>query len=121
LALLKVDSQDFRFIMTKVRVFLALSTFAASAFAKDHRKRPGTIVPWKDVPALIQATMQSNAGSGKVKEVQKETANGVVVYWAEVKETDGKWIKIYVNDSGTLLKSEPDNARNKRKHKPFFG
>lgn len=111
--------------MTKLRIFLALialSVLASPAFAKDHRKPPGAIVPWKDVPATIQATMQSNAGGGKVKEVQRETAaNGVVIYWAEVKGTDGKWTKIYVNDAGVLLKSEPDNARNRRKHKPLFG
>jgi hypothetical protein len=111
--------------MTKLRIFLALialSALGSPAFAKEHRKSPGTIVLWKEVPAPIQATIQSNAGGGKVKEVQKETAvNGVVIYWAEVKGTDGKWIKIYVNDAGALLKSEPDNARNKRKHKPLFG
>lgn len=111
--------------MTRLRILLALialSTLTSPAFAKDHRKAPGTVVPWKDVPAAIQATMQSNAGGGKVKEVQKETAaNGVVIYLAEVKGTDGTWTKIYVNDAGVLLKSEPDKARNKRKHKPLFG
>jgi hypothetical protein len=111
--------------MTRHKIFLALialSTLVSTALAKEHRKSPGTIIPWREVPATVQATMKSNAGSGKVKEVQKETAaNGVVVYWAEVKGTDGNWTKIYVNDAGVLLKTEPDNARNKRKHKPLFG
>jgi hypothetical protein len=98
-----------------------LLAFAASTFAKKQRK-PVTFVSWKDVPAAIQATLQSNAGGGKVKEVQKETAaNGVVFYCAEVKGTDGKWTKVYVNDAAAFMKSEPDNARNKRKHKPLFG
>jgi hypothetical protein len=123
----RIGSRDIRFIMTPLRIFLALMALftmalPSPAFAKDHHKPTGIIVPWKDVPAPIQATMKSNAGGGKVKEVQKETAaNGVVVYWAEVKGTDGKWTKIYVNDAGVLLKTEPDNARNKRKHKPLFG
>jgi hypothetical protein len=39
----------------------------------------------------------------------------------KLKETDGKWSKIYVNEAGDLIKVEPDNARNKRKHKPLFG
>jgi hypothetical protein len=38
-----------------------------------------------------------------------------------VKATDGKWTKVYATEAGTLLKVEPDNARNKRKHKPLFG
>ena len=100
---------------------LALLVLASPALAKKNRK-PVTIVNWKEVPAPVQATIQSNAGVGKVREVQKETAaNGVVFYCAEVKGTDGKWIKVYVSDAGALMKTEPDNARNKRKHKPLFG
>ena len=121
----RIGSRDIRFIMTPLRIFLALialSALASPGFAKEHRKPTGVIVPWKEVPAPIQATIQSNAGAGKVKEVEKETAaNGVVFYCAEVKGTDGKWTKIYVNDAGVLMKTEPDNARNKRKHKPLFG
>jgi hypothetical protein len=111
--------------MTTPKIFLtilALLTLACPAFAKDHRKNPGMMVNWKDLPAPVQATIQSNAGSGKVKEVEKGTpANGAVFYCAEVKGTDGKWTKIYVTEAGVLMKTEPDNARNKRKHKPLFG
>ena len=90
-------------------------------FAGKQRPPAGVVVKWKDVPATVQATVQTNAGGGKVKEVRQETVNGIVLYWAEVKGTDGKWSKIYVKDDGALLRSEPDNARNKRKHKPLFG
>ena len=31
------------------------------------------------------------------------------------------WLIATVNDAGTLIRTEPDNARNKRKHKPLFG
>lgn len=99
----------------------SLLTLAELAFAKSPRKSPGVIVRWKDVPASVQTTVQDNAAGGKVKEVEKETANGLSLYCAEVKGTDGKWTKVYVNESGALLKVEPDNARNKRKHKPLFG
>jgi hypothetical protein len=111
--------------MTTPRIFLIVAlllTLVSPTFAKKNRKPPGTIVPWKDVPAPIQTTVQSNAGGGKVKEVEKITAaNGVIFYCVEVKGTDGKWAKIYVNDAGVLVRTEPDNARNKRKHKPLFG
>ena len=112
-------------MMTPPRIFLAivlLLTVASPTFAKKNRKSPGTVVPWKSVPAPIQTTLQSNAGGGKVKEVQKVTApNGVVFYCAEIKGSDDKWAKVYVSDAGVLIKTEPDNARNKRKHKPLFG
>lgn len=69
----------------------------------------------------MQATIQANTADGKVKEVRKETGNGFIFYWAEVKGADGKWSRVYVKESGDLVKVEPDTARNKRKHKPLFG
>ena len=102
-------------------VLVALLFIGAPAFAKNHKKTPGVPVKLKDVPAPVQATLQTNTGGGKIKELEKETVNGQVIYCAEVKGTDGKWSKIYVKEAGDLLKVEPDNARNKRKHKPLFG
>jgi hypothetical protein len=69
----------------------------------------------------VQATIQSNAGAGKVAEVNKTNVKGRLVYLAEVKGTDRNWTKVYVTDTGTLMKVEPDHARNKRKHRPLFG
>jgi hypothetical protein len=102
--------------------FTALAALPGLAFAGNHKKKStGVQVYWKDVPAAVQTTIQSNAAGGKVVEVDKDTVNGVFFYYAEVKGTDHKWAKIYVTDSGTLIRAEPDNARNKRKHKPLFG
>ena len=100
----------------------ALAALPGLAFARDHKKKgTGVQVSWKDVPAAVQTTMQSNAAGGKVVEVNKENVNGVWYYYGEVKGTDRKWTKVYVLESGVLMKVEPDNARNKRKHKPLFG
>ena len=76
----------------------------------------------EEIDKLISG-LESNVttSGGKVKEVEKETVNGQTIYLAEVKGADGKWSKIYVKEAGDLLKVEPDNARNKRKHKPLFG
>jgi hypothetical protein len=104
-----------------VLVIAALFVFCDSAFAKKQRQPVGTVVKWKEVPTAIQQTVQTNANGGKVTEVRQQTVNGIVLYCAEVKGTDGKWSKIYVKDGGALLRTEPDNARNKRKHKPLFG
>jgi hypothetical protein len=103
-------------------VILALLALVSPAVAKNHKKNPSTLVNWRDVPAPVKATIQSNAGAGKVKEIEKDTpANGAVFYCAEVKGTDGQWTKVYVTEAGVFMKTEPDNARNKRKHKPLFG
>jgi hypothetical protein len=106
-----------------IKIVLTIALLAALpdlAFAKG-KKPPGLRVSWKDVPTAVQTTIQSNAAGGKVTEVNKETVNGVLYYYGEVKGTDGKWSKVCVTDTGTLVKVEPDNARNKRKHKPLFG
>jgi len=108
---------------TTLRILLLAGVFlfvCGSTFAKN-RKSPGLVVKWKDVPAAVQATMEANTAGGKVKEVQKETVNNSIFYCAEVKGTDGKWSKVYVKETGDLIRIEPDNARNKRKHKPLFG
>jgi hypothetical protein len=99
--------------------FFVSSVLAGAAFAKNQ-KVSGIVVRWKEIPAATQTAIQ-NAGGGKIREVEKETANGGLVYRAEVKGRDGKWSKVYVTDAGQLLRVEPDKARNKRKHKPLFG
>jgi len=104
-----------------ILVIAALFVFCPPAFAKKQRQPPGTLVKWKEVPVVIQQTVQTNANGGKVTEVRRQTVNGLIYYCAEVKGTDGKWSKIYVKDDGALVRTEPDNARNKRKHKPLFG
>jgi hypothetical protein len=98
----------------------ALLVLANPVFAKK-RPPPGVAVKWKEVPAAVQSAVQTNAGDAKVKEVRKESANGVVYYFVEIKAADGQWSKIYVKEDGTLMRTEPDNVRNKRKHKPLFG
>lgn len=109
---------------TTLKVFVSVAAYLflmGSAFAKHPRKAPGVIVKWNDLSAPVQATIQANAAGGKIREVEKSTANGLIFYCAEVKGTDGKWSKVYVREAGDLIRSEPDNARNKRKHKPLFG
>ena len=105
----------------KASLTIAVSAaLASSSFAKT-KKDPGLLVNWKDVPAAVQATIESNGAGGKVKEVEKAAGNGVLYYVAQVKGTDHRWMKVYVTEAGALMKVEADNARNKRKHKPLFG
>ena len=108
----------FKVTLLTLTVFAA---FALPAFAKEKKAPPGSIVKWKEIPAAVQTAIQTGAAGGKVNEVQKIAINGVFIYCAEVKGADGKWTKVYSTDAGTLMKTEPDNARNKRKHKPLFG
>lgn len=93
------------------------------AFAKkDHKKKiAGERVDWKTVPAAAQATIRSNSAGGKVTEVDKETKNGIVLYRAEVKGTDGKRFQVAVSEAGKLMKVKAEDDRRKHKHKGLFG
>jgi hypothetical protein len=113
------------FVLLTFRVTLlslvTLLAFAVSSHGKGKKKTSGTFVPWKEIPAAVQTTLQTGAAGGTVKEVQKFANNAGFIYCAEVKASDGKWTKVYATDAGALLKVEPDKARNNRKHKPLFG
>ena len=102
-------------------ILTSVILLTSSAFAKNNKKPSGPLVPWKEIPAAVQTTIQTAAAGGKVKETQKLNSNGATIYCSEVKGTDGQWSKVYATEAGVLIKVEPDNARNKRKHKPLFG
>jgi hypothetical protein len=107
--------------MKMALVAVLLVTLCSSGFAKHDKPKPNNAVDWKVVPGAAQTTIQSNANGGKVTQVTKELKNGITVYRAEVKQHDGKMLKVAVTDTGTLLKVKEDTAKNKRKHKPLFG
>ena len=104
-----------------ILIIAAIMTITDQAYAKSHQKPSGVVVSWKKVPAVVQESMEEHSSGGKIKEVQTNGGNGLVFYCAKVKGTDGQWTKVYVKEDGTLIRVEPDNARNKRKHKPLFG
>jgi hypothetical protein len=62
-----------------------------------------------EAPAAVQATIKKEAASGEVKEIEKETENGRVVYEAEV-VTNGKTEEITVAEDGTFLGREAEAA-----------
>lgn len=94
--------------MNKVFLLLALPvilTLAVPAFADEK-------VPWSDVPAQVQKTINSHADGGKVEEVEKEAkmigGKAVTIYEAEVRKRDGKKIEIKVAEDGKLIKVKDD-------------
>jgi uncharacterized membrane protein YkoI len=109
-------------VTTKLGMAAALFVLlGSSAFAKHEQKNADNRVDWKTLPAVAQNTIQTNANGGKVKEVTKESQNGITVYRATVKEEGGKLFKVSVTETGTLLKVKEDTSNKKRKHKPLFG
>jgi uncharacterized membrane protein YkoI len=65
-----------------------------------------------DLPAAVQATINTHANGAKVGKIEEETEKGSTVYEAEVKTTDGKEIEIQVAPDGTFVKTEAENEDN---------
>jgi hypothetical protein len=62
-----------------------------------------------DAPDAVQATIKKEAGAGQIKEIEKETEHGRVVYEAEV-VTNGKTEEITVAEDGKLLGREAEDG-----------
>jgi hypothetical protein len=61
-------------------------------------------------PAPVQETIKKEAAGGTIKEIEKETKNGVTIYEAEFVR-DGKTIEIEVAADGKLLKSKVEDGK----------
>jgi hypothetical protein len=78
------------------------ATRAASEDADDDDDEK---IPFANAPAAVQKTLRREAGSAEIKEVEKSTDEGKVVYEAEV-TIDGHEYVISVAEDGTLLEKE---------------
>ncbi len=66
------------------------------------------LVSIDQVPAAVKATILAEAGTGTIKEIEKENENGQIIYEAEV-IIDGQEIEIKVSADGTLLGKEVED------------
>jgi uncharacterized membrane protein YkoI len=66
-------------------------------------------VQLKDCPEAVQKTIKKEAGSGKIREIEKEREGGKTVYEAEV-IIDGKEYEITVAEDGKVLGKEEEGA-----------
>lgn len=87
----------------------AMSAVALAEGGKAKGKEEEVKVAWKDVPAVVQATIQTNLNGAAIVEVQKENEDGTLVYEAKVKSADGKTSEIEVAADGKLIKIEAED------------
>jgi uncharacterized membrane protein YkoI len=62
-------------------------------------------VTFDQLPAAVQATLKSEAGSGSIGDIEKETKHGKVVYEADITK-DGNKVEVKIAEDGKLIKSE---------------
>jgi hypothetical protein len=77
-------------------------------------------VPWNNLPAVVQSTIQAHTYGGTVGKVEKETMKCGIVYEAKVKGPEGQCSAIKVAEDGKLLKyktwKEKCEAHGEKKH-----
>jgi hypothetical protein len=61
-----------------------------------------------EVPAAVRATIEKEAGGGKITEFEKESHKGKTVYSADITDNSGKKWDVDVAEDGTLISKKPD-------------
>ncbi len=82
---------------------LCIGAVATTQIAEDEEQ-----VSINQVPPAVKATILAEAGTGTIKEIEKENENGQIIYEAEV-IIDGQETDIKVATDGTLLGKEVDD------------
>jgi hypothetical protein len=67
-------------------------------------------VKFEDCPQAVQDTIKKEAGSGTIKDIDKETENGKLIYSAEVL-IDGKLHEVNVEPDGKLISNKLDDGK----------
>lgn len=96
----------------KSRFRLSLSLIAPSfalslAVGCANHERDETTVTLNEVPAAVRATFEKETAGGTIKEIEKETEDGKVVFNADADVNGKKW-EIAVAESGELLSKKQD-------------
>ncbi len=90
------------------------SPFVADVLAgdkdKEEKEKNEEKVTLDQCPQAVQDTIKKEAAGGTIKEIEKETENGVTIYEAEFVK-DGKTIEIEVAADGKLLKTKAKDGK----------
>jgi hypothetical protein len=76
--------------------------------AKEKEEENEVKMAFKDVPAIVQKTIQREAFGAAINSVDKEKDDGKTVYEADAK-IDGHNYEIKVGEDGVLLKKKLDD------------
>jgi uncharacterized membrane protein YkoI len=68
-------------------------------------------VEMKDLPVVVQKTIQDSLAGGAVTNIEKESENGKTHYSADAKKDNGDKVEIKVAEDGNLIKVSPDDVK----------
>jgi uncharacterized membrane protein YkoI len=81
---------------------VVIALVSLGAWAGDEQEEKVTL---DQVPAAVKATILAEAAGAKIKEIERETKDGEIIYEAEFM-VDGEKVEIAIAPDGTLLSRE---------------
>jgi hypothetical protein len=101
-------------LLKSTTLALALAVgLGASAYADEEGEGKDEVeqnVEMKDLPAVVQKTIQDSLAGGAVTNIEKESENGKTHYSADAKKDTGS-VEIKVAEDGSLIKVSPDDVK----------
>jgi uncharacterized membrane protein YkoI len=84
--------------------------FVVASVGDKDKGEPEQQVTLDQLPAAVRTTLESEAGSGSIGDIEKEVKDGKVIYEADVTK-DGSKLEVKIAEDGTLIKSEVDDEK----------
>jgi len=78
----------------------------------SNGKTTETKVALTDVPPAVRATLEREAGGGKITEVEREVKDGKTIYSADIESGGAAW-DVVVGEDGKLISKEQEKAGEK--------
>ena len=96
---------------TTLAVALAVGLGAYAYADEEDEGKDEQNVEMKDLPAVVQKTIQDSLAGGAVTDIEKESENGKTHYSADAKKDNGDKVEIKVAEDGNLIKVSPDDVK----------
>jgi uncharacterized membrane protein YkoI len=102
-------------LLKSTTLALALAVgLGAHAYADEEGEGKDEVeqnVEMKDLPSVVQKTIQDSLAGGAVTNIEKESENGKTHYSADAKKDTGDNVEIKVAEDGNLIKVSPDDVK----------
>lgn len=88
---------------------VGLGTYAYADEEGEGKDEDDQNVEMKDLPAVVQKTIQDSGGA--ITDIEKESEDSKTHYSADVKKDNGDKVEIKVAEDGNLIKVSPDDVK----------
>jgi len=96
---------------TTLALAVGLGAYAYADEEGEGKDQDEQKLEMKDLPAVVQKTIQDSLAGGTVTDIEKESENSETHYSADVKKANGDKVEIKVAEDGNLIKVGADEVK----------